>query len=178
VEMIGPDCFLRGGRFADVTVFTVPLLLGLVPCHKTAPPTHVQNCAGLIEESLPREMAFALPVVCARAVLVDKQEKNGVYRWSGTSKQRRGGEGGKWRTVWLSGIGIQSGHPFIWGREAVLYQLVGLRATTCESAANERSQVVEAKPNQTSHEQTAWHGMVRTRAHFPPWPQVRNRESN
>ena len=38
--------------------------------------------AGLIEESLPREMAFALPVVCARAVLVDKQEKNGVYRWS------------------------------------------------------------------------------------------------
>jgi len=33
-----------------------------------------------MEESQPREMAFQLPVVCARAVLVDKQEKNGVYR--------------------------------------------------------------------------------------------------
>lgn len=37
--------------------------------------------SGLMEESLPREMSFALPVVCARAVLVDKMEKNGVYRY-------------------------------------------------------------------------------------------------
>lgn len=36
--------------------------------------------AGLMEECLPREMAFALPVVCARAIPVDKVEKNGVYR--------------------------------------------------------------------------------------------------
>lgn len=36
--------------------------------------------SGLMEECLPREMAFALPVVCARAIPVDKVEKNGVYR--------------------------------------------------------------------------------------------------
>lgn len=46
--------------------------------------------AGLMEESLPREMSFALPVVCARAVLVDKMEKNGVYRCPVYKTQRRG----------------------------------------------------------------------------------------
>jgi dynein heavy chain len=43
-----------------------------------------------MEESLPREMSFALPVVCARAVLVDKQEKNGIYRCPVYKTQRRG----------------------------------------------------------------------------------------
>ena len=46
--------------------------------------------SGLMEESLPREMSFALPVVCARAVLVDKMEKNGVYRCPCYKTQRRG----------------------------------------------------------------------------------------
>lgn len=43
-----------------------------------------------MEESLPREMSFQLPVVCARAVLVDKLEKNGVYRAPVYKTQRRG----------------------------------------------------------------------------------------
>jgi len=46
--------------------------------------------SGLMEESLPREMACALPVICARAVLVDKQEKNGVFRCPVYKTQRRG----------------------------------------------------------------------------------------
>lgn len=50
----------------------------------------VVDNAGLMEECLPREMYFALPVVCARAVLVDKLEKNGVYRCPCYKTQRRG----------------------------------------------------------------------------------------
>jgi len=46
--------------------------------------------AGLMEECLPREMSCALPVICARAVLVDKQEKSGVYRCPVYKTQRRG----------------------------------------------------------------------------------------
>jgi dynein heavy chain len=46
--------------------------------------------AGLIEECLPREMYFAMPVICARAVLVDKQEKVGIFRCPCYKTQKRG----------------------------------------------------------------------------------------
>jgi len=46
--------------------------------------------AGLMEECLPREMFSSLPVVCARAVLSEKLEKNGIFRCPVYKTPKRG----------------------------------------------------------------------------------------
>jgi len=46
--------------------------------------------AGILDECLPREMFFAMPVILARAILVDKVEKTGVYRCPVYKTPRRG----------------------------------------------------------------------------------------
>lgn len=45
---------------------------------------------GIIEESEPREMVSEMPVVCCRAMLVDKMEVNGIYRCPTYKTQTRG----------------------------------------------------------------------------------------
>ena len=46
--------------------------------------------AGLLEECEPREMFCELPVVTCKAILVDKQEKTGVYMCPVYKTQQRG----------------------------------------------------------------------------------------
>jgi len=46
--------------------------------------------SGVIEECEPREMFCEMPVVCCRAILLDKQEKSGVYNCPVYKTQSRG----------------------------------------------------------------------------------------